>query len=172
MRHACDVDTGVVRTLGRFVRWGLVHGPAWALLAMLLNALLPAHIAELGGQGLALDLLSAAAAGVVVGPVLGLIVGITCIAAAHLPRWLLDAPDYVAMVAVLGAAAVVVRPLEHGTDPVLSLLALGAVALPALVDAALSAASLLDPQHAERPLVHLHLPARRPLRLPARLRFR
>ncbi len=159
------MDTGV-RTLGRFVRWGLVHGPAWGVLAMVLNSLLPEDVAAIGGQGLALDLLAGAAAGVVAGPVLGLIVGITCVAAAHLPRWLLDAPDYVAMAAVLGAAAVVVRPLENGNDPVLSLLALGAVALPAVIDAALSAASLLHPLHPEQ------LEARRPLRLPARLRFR
>jgi hypothetical protein len=143
-----EVDTGV-RILKRFVRWGSLHGPAWGGLAMLLAYLLPEGAGRTG-HGLLLDIVAGVIVGVFAGPVVGFLVGLVCLAADRLPRWLLDAPDYVAMATVV--AVVTVIELELGTvRGLVAWLLIGCVALPGAVDAALVAPGLLHPRQAKPP---------------------
>jgi hypothetical protein len=143
-----EVETGV-RILKRFIRWGSLHGPAWGGLAMLLAHLLPEGAGRTG-HGLLLDVGAGVVVGIFAGPVVGFVVGLGCVVADRLPRWLLDAPDYVAVATVFGVATVI--ELEVGTVRGLAaLLMVGCVALPAAVDAALVAPALLHPSDAPPP---------------------
>jgi len=137
------VDTGV-RVLRRFARWGLLHGAVWGVTALLLVRLLPDGASHTG-HGLPYDVVVGAGVGLVLGPLVGLLVGIVCLIATQLPRWLLDAPDYVAVAVVIAVAALVQGALGAADDTLLTLLTVGALALAAAADAALSAPALLYP---------------------------
>jgi hypothetical protein len=141
-----DVDTGV-RVLRRFVRWGCLHGPVWGAITMLLAHLLPDGAGRTG-RGLPTDILVGALVGLVVGPLIGFLVGSVCLIADRLPRWLLDAPDYVAIATVVAAAAI--AELELGTvDGVVAWLTVGCLALAPAADAALVAPALLHPSESQ-----------------------
>lgn len=137
------MDTGV-RTLGRFAWWGVSHGPLWGVGAMLLARLLPEGRGRTG-YAMWVDLLAGAGLGLVLGLLVGLLVGVACLLADHVPHWLLDAPDYVAVLVVVAVAALAQRELAGSPDVVLTLLAVVALALPAAFDAALMAPVLLHP---------------------------
>jgi MFS family permease len=110
---------------------------------MLLASLLPEG-APRTGRGLLVDIVSGAVVGLLVGPVLGFVVGLVCLITHRLPRWLLDAPDYVAVATVVAVAAVVGLQLST-MDGLVLWLTVGCVALPPAIDAALVAPALLQP---------------------------
>ena len=86
-------------TIGRFARWGFTHGPAWGTLAAVIGGLPAAALVDANIDGMRIVLIGALA-GLLAGPVLGAVVGVVCVAADRVPKWILDAPDYVAVVAV------------------------------------------------------------------------
>jgi len=134
-------------TIGRFSRWGLVHGPLWGVAAALIGGIplsrlvdFPVTEAQLISIGLIV--------GLIAGPFLAIMVGVTCMAADHAPRWLLDAPDYVAVLTVLAVIGLAAWPLLSLVDASASATLLGVVLLASAptIDAARSAPQLLRPQ--------------------------
>jgi hypothetical protein len=138
-------------TIGRFARWGLMHGPVWGAVAALLGGIplsrlltIPLSEAELIAVGLL--------AGFVGGPILAVVVGATCLAADRVPRWILDAPDYVAVLAVLAVVALVAGPVLSMADAGAATTVVGVALLSSapIIDAARSAPQLLHPAPARR----------------------
>ena len=131
-------------TIGRFARWGFTHGPAWGILAAVIGGLPVAALVDANIDGMRI-VLAGALAGLLAGPVLGAVVGVVCVAADRVPKWILDAPDYVAVVAVVTLVGGVMWPvLELGRSGV-AVGALGIVLLTCVpaIDAARSAPRLL-----------------------------
>jgi hypothetical protein len=145
-------------TIGRFTHWGLTHGPVWGAAAALLGGiplsrLLSLPISEV--ELVALGLLG----GLVGGPILAAMVGGVCLAADHVPRWILDAPDYVAVLTVVSVVALAAWPMMRmneagGTTAVLGVALL---ATAPTIDAAWSAPKLLHPrgdsEDSHRPMI-------------------
>lgn len=133
-------------TIRRFARWGLTHGPVWGSFAAVLGGLPLAMILDADVDVPAI-LLVGVIAGLVGGPALGLAVGAVCLAADRAPKWILDAPDYVAVVAVVGIIGGVSWPLLRLGENGLAMGLLGVVLLTWLpaVDAARTAPRLLQP---------------------------
>ena len=132
-------------TIGRFARWGLIHGPMWGVAAALLALPLSAVVDfRVGPMGIVLVGLSA---GLLGGPLLGALVGASCAAADHAPKWILDAPDYVAVLTVMVAVALVAWPvlgLEQASA-MAGVLGVATIGIAPVVDAAHNAPDLLHP---------------------------
>ncbi|MBD0292570.1 MAG: hypothetical protein ICV70_03215 [Jiangellaceae bacterium] len=132
--------------MSRFVRWGATHGPVWGVLAALCGGI---PLAVLRGSDLGpLEIvLAGAVVGVLAGPVLGATTGLCCLAADRAPKWILDAPDYVAVAVVTalvgGVAWPVLRLGETGLAG--SALSISLLACVPAIDAARSAPVLLHP---------------------------
>jgi hypothetical protein len=137
----------VVRgTIARFAHWGLRHGPAWGLVGAVvggipLAAFRNAEVSEV--QILLLGLVI----GIAAGPLVGLATGLACAAADRAPKWILDAPDYVAVVAVTALVGGLAWPaLDLGANGApLGALGIVLVAGAPAIDAARSAPRLLQP---------------------------
>ncbi len=131
--------------IGRFARWGFTHGPVWGVLTALAGIPL-ARMLELQVSYFALPFLGAAA-GLLAGPPLAVVVGLTCLAADRAPRWILDAPDYVAVVTVLAVISLVAWPTLQSADigPAVAALGVALIAAPVSVDAARTVPRLLRP---------------------------
>ncbi|HEU0213139.1 MAG TPA: hypothetical protein VFR13_03570 [Jiangellaceae bacterium] len=133
-------------TIARFTRWGLRHGPVWGLVAAVVGGIPLAAFRDADVSEAQIVLLGLAI-GIAAGPLVGLVTGLTCAAADRAPKWILDAPDYVAVVAVTALVGGLAWPaLDLGSNGV-PLGALGIVLLagaPA-IDAARSAPRLLRP---------------------------
>jgi hypothetical protein len=135
-----------ITVIARFARWGASHGPVWgfaaAIMALPLSTVFGYDLRPLPalGGGLLIGLLG--------GPVLGIVVGAVCTAADHAPEWLLDAPDYVAILAIIGVSAAVAWPLlDLGkATPVVAIVGLLLLAAAPLADAAYTAPRLLRPE--------------------------
>ncbi|HSK28215.1 MAG TPA: hypothetical protein VK894_14995 [Jiangellales bacterium] len=99
-------------------------------------------------EGLLTSVLAGAALGLVGGPALGVLVGLTCLVADHAPKWILDAPDYVAVSTVLVVVGAVAWPvLAPSRDSLLlGLIAVLVLSLAPAVDAARNAETLLHPR--------------------------
>lgn len=133
------------RPLRRFVRWGTVRGPLWGVVTV--GVTLP--VAAVTGYAGSMARLAVVAvlAGLLGGPIIGAVTGAACSAADRVPKWFLDAPDYVAVFAVIATVALIAWPIlglgAHGlTLGVVTVLSLGVA--PA-VDAAAHAPGLLHP---------------------------
>ena len=131
-------------TVGRFAHWGLTHGSVWGILAAAIGgipfaALVDANLGELQ------IMLIGSLVGLVAGPVLGAVVGVVCVAADRVPKWILDAPDYVAVVAVVTLVGGVMWPVLGLGRSGVAVGALGIVLLTCVpaIDAARSAPRLL-----------------------------
>lgn len=133
-------------TMGRFARWGLRHGPAWGTLAAAIGG-----VPLVRGTDLSLTLVelvvAGALAGLLLGPVLGVLVGAACLGAERVPRWILDAPDYVAIVTVFGVVGLIAVPALQlaGATTAITVLCVILLAAPATVDAARTVPQLLHP---------------------------
>ena len=138
-------EDGVV---GRFARWGLAHGPWWGALGGAVVAVPATALTSLPVESLLTAVLAGAALGLVAGPALGVLVGLTCLAADRAPKWILDAPDYVAVSTVVLVVGAVAWPLLHPSrDSLLvGLIAVVVLALAPAVDAARNAETLLHPR--------------------------
>lgn len=136
-------------TIGRFARWGLIHGPMWGLAA----ALLALPVSALVGFDVAVVplIVTAAVGGLIGGPVLGALVGGVCVAADRAPKWIIDAPDYVAVLTVGAVIGCVAWPLLGLGQAGLAVGLLAVVLLGAApaVDAATNAPALLHPARAD-----------------------
>lgn len=133
-------------TIGRFSRWGLVHGPVWGVAAAVVGVLPLSRLVEFpvsAAQLIAIGLV----VGLITGPFLAIMVGATCMAADHAPRWLLDAPDYVAVLTVVAVIGLATWPLLSLVDASASATLLGIVLLAGapIIDAARTAPKLLRP---------------------------
>lgn len=132
-----------IAVIGRFAKWGVTHGPVWglatALIALPLSAIFGYDIRPL--PVLAVGVL----AGLAGGPALGAFIGAVCLAADHAPKWLLDAPDYVAILAVVGVSTLIAWPLlDLGrATPVVAITGLLLLTAAPLADAAHTAPKLL-----------------------------
>ena len=133
-------------TIGRFARWGFTHGPAWGTLAAVIGGIPVAALVEANVDGMRIVLIGALA-GLLAGPVLGAVVGVVCVAADRVPKWILDAPDYVAVVAVATLVGGVMWPVLGLGRSGVAVGALGIVLLTCVpaIDAARSAPRLLYP---------------------------
>lgn len=133
-------------TIGRFMRWGMTHGPLWGVLAALISGLPLVLLTDLPVDEVTVVLV-ALGGGIVAGPVLGFAAGLACLAADRAPKWLLDAPDYVAVAAVAGIVGGIAWPvLELGrAGPAPGILAVALIASVPAVDAARNAPRLLHP---------------------------
>jgi hypothetical protein len=89
----------------------------------------------------------ALAIGTAAGPLVGLVTGLICVAADRAPKWILDAPDYVAVVAVTVLVGGLAWPaLDLGSNGApLGALGIALIAGAPAVDAARSAPLLLQP---------------------------
>jgi hypothetical protein len=132
----------------RFVTWGLIHGPMWGVVAA--GVTLP--VAAVVGYTGSLTRLAVVAVigGLLGGPLLGAVAGFACTVADRAPKWFLDAPDYVAVLAVIGTVALIAWPVlglgsSSVTLGVVTVLCLG---LAPAVDAAAHAPRLLHPEPA------------------------
>ena len=134
-------------TMGRFSRWGLVHGPVWGVVAAVVGGIPLSRLVEIPVAGAQLVTIGLVV-GLTVGPFLAIMVGVTCMAADHAPRWLLDAPDYVAVLTVFAVIGLAAWPLLSLVDASASATVLGVVLLASAptIDAARSAPQLLRPQ--------------------------
>lgn len=138
-------------TIGRFTRWGIVHGPFWgvaaAIVTLPLLALLGSEIRPL------FTLLTGFGVGLVGGPILAMVVGGVCMLADRVPKWLLDAPDYVAVLAIAAVLAVIAWPvfdLGRAAPAVAVVGFLLFMAAPA-IDAAQHVPELLHPENEPQP---------------------
>lgn len=136
-------------TIGRFARWGLTHGPVWGTLAALIGAIPLSRILPMPfspGELLVLGALC----GLIGGPALAILVGAVCLAADRVPRWILDAPDYVAVLTVVGAVAMIAWPALRMADAgtTTALLGVALLATAPTIDAARTAPRLLHPRPA------------------------
>ncbi len=131
-------------TIGRFARWGFTHGPAWGTLAAVIGGVPVAALVDASIDGIRIVLIGALA-GLLAGPVLGAAVGVVCVAADRVPKWILDAPDYVAVVAVVTLVGGVMWPVLGLGRSEFAVGALGIVLLTCVpaIDAARSAPRLL-----------------------------
>jgi hypothetical protein len=131
-------------TIGRFARWGFTHGPAWGTLAAVIGGLPAAALVDANIDGMRIVLIGALA-GLLAGPVLGTVVGVVCVAADRVPKWILDAPDYVAVVAVVTLVGGVMWPVLGLGRSGVAVGVLGIVLLTCVpaIDAARSAPRLL-----------------------------
>jgi hypothetical protein len=147
-------------TIGRFVRWGMTHGPAWGLLAAIVAGIPLAIFGNVTVSELQI-LLTGLIGGIVAGPVLGLAAGVACLGAERVPKWILDAPDYVAVAAVAGIVGGIAWPvLELGrSGPAAGILAVALIVSVPAIDAARNAPRLLHPNESE-PLAAADLAAR------------
>lgn len=131
--------------VNRFVRWGIVHGPIWGIAAAIiflpLSSIIGIEISPLPALGGGLVL------GLAGGPILGGIVGLICVAADRAPEWLLDAPDYVAVLTITGVLAAIAWPvLDLGrAGPAAAALAFMLLVAVPVADAAQHAPQLLHP---------------------------
>lgn len=132
-------------TIGRFARWGLIHGPMWGVAAALL-ALPLSEVVDFGFGPMGIVLVGLTA-GLLGGPLLGALVGASCAAADRAPKWILDAPDYVAVLTVMVVVALVAWPLLGlGQASVMAgILGVATVGVAPVVDAAHNAPDLLHP---------------------------
>jgi hypothetical protein len=137
-------------TIGRFVRWGMVHGPLWGVLAAIIGGIPLAMFGDVD-VGEAQIVLAGLIGGAVAGPVLGLAAGLACLSAELVPKWILDAPDYVAVAAVAGLVGGIAWPvLELGrSGPATGLMAVALITSVPVIDAARSAPRLLHPAESE-----------------------
>ena len=131
-------------TIGRFARWGFTHGPAWGTLAAVIGGIPVAALVDANVDGMRIVLIGALA-GLLAGPVLGAVVGVVCVAADRVPKWILDAPDYVAVLAVVTLVGGVMWPVLGLGRSGVAVGALGIVLLTCVpaIDAARSAPRLL-----------------------------
>ena len=132
--------------IGRFARWGLTHGPVWGTAAAVIAGIPLARMLDVSLTYAQLILLGTAA-GLVTGPVLAVLVGVMCLAAERVPRWILDAPDYVAVLTVVGFVAVIAWPTLQLADAStgISLVGVALIAAAPSIDAARTAPKLLHP---------------------------
>lgn len=133
-------------TIGRFSRWGLIHGPVWGVAAALVGGLPLSRLVEFPvseAQLISIGLI----VGLIAGPFLAIMVGVTCMAADHAPRWILDAPDYVAVLTVFAVIGLAAWPLLSLVDASASATLLGVALLASVptIDAARTAPRLLRP---------------------------
>jgi hypothetical protein len=133
-------------TIGRFVRWGMIHGPAWGLLVAI-----PLAVFGDVGAGKVQIVLAGLLGGMIAGPLLGFAAGVACWCAELVPKWILDAPDYVAVATVAGIVGGVAWPvLELGrSGPVTGMVAVVVLTAVPAIDAARSAPRLLFPAASE-----------------------
>ena len=131
-------------TIGRFARWGFTHGPAWGTLAAVIGGIPVAALVDASIDGMRIVLIGALA-GLLAGPVLGAVVGVVCLAADRVPKWILDAPDYVAVLAVVTLVGGVMWPVLGLGRSGFAVGTLGIVLLTCVpaIDAARSAPRLL-----------------------------
>lgn len=130
--------------IGRFMRWGLTHGPIWGTLAAGFAGIPLTRVTDLGisvGEVLMIGALT----GLVGGPLLGLTVAATCLAADRIPHWILDAPDYVAVLTVLAVITLAGWPTLQlaGAGTTASMAAVMVIAAAPTIDAARTAPALL-----------------------------
>jgi hypothetical protein len=137
-------------TIGRFVRWGMIRGPAWGLLAAIVGGLPLAIFGDVAFSEPQI-VLAGLIGGIVAGPLLGLAAGVACLSAELVPKWILDAPDYVAVAAVAGIVGGIAWPvLELGrSGPAAGILAAALITSVPAIDAARSAPRLLHPNESE-----------------------
>lgn len=133
-------------TIARFAHWGLRHGPVWGLVAAVVGGIPLAAFRDAGVSEIQVLLLGLAI-GIAAGPLVGLVTGLTCAAADRAPKWILDAPDYVAVVAVTALVGGLAWPvLDLGANGVpLGALGIVLIAGAPAIDAARSAPGLLRP---------------------------
>jgi len=133
-------------TIGRFVHWGLRHGPVWGLVAAVVGGIPLAAFRDAGISEVEIVLLGLTL-GLAAGPLVGLVTGLTCAAADRAPKWILDAPDYVAVVAVTAFVGGLAWPtLDLGSSGApLGALGIVLIAGAPAIDAARSAPRLLRP---------------------------
>lgn len=131
--------------IARFARWGLTHGPVWGAAAAALAGIPLMTTLDLTVSYLELLVLGAVI-GVFGGPPLAVLVGLVCLAAERVPRWILDAPDYVAVLTVVGVVALFTWPTFRLADASTAMAAVGValVAAAPTVDAARSVPRLLQ----------------------------
>ena len=130
--------------IGRFARWGFTHGPAWGTLAAVIGGIPVAALVDASVDGIRIVLIGALV-GLLAGPALGAVVGVVCVAADRVPKWILDAPDYVAVVAVVTLVGGVMWPVLGLGRSGFAVGTLGVVLLTCVpaIDAACSAPRLL-----------------------------
>lgn len=135
----------------RFARWGLTHGPVWGTAAAALGGIPSARMLDLSVSYVELLVLGATI-GLFGGPALAVMVGLACLAAERVPRWILDAPDYVAVITVVGVVALCAWPSFWLADASVAVAAIGVVLTAAApsVDAARNAPRLLHPQASDQ----------------------
>jgi hypothetical protein len=137
--------------IARFARWGLTHGPVWGTAAAGLAGIPLAAMLDLSVSYLELLVLGATL-GLFGGPVLAVLVGLVCLAAERVPRWILDAPDYVAVLTVIAVIAFFAWPslqlAEASTAVAVTSIVL--IAAAPTVDAARTVPRLLQPQSGDR----------------------
>ena len=133
-------------TIARFAHWGLRHGPVWGLVAAVVGGIPLAAFRNAAVSEVQILLLGLAI-GIAAGPLVGLVTGLTCAAADRAPKWILDAPDYVAVVAVTALVGGLAWPvLDLGaTGAPLGALGIVLIAGAPAIDAARSAPGLLRP---------------------------
>jgi len=133
-------------TIGRFVHWGLRHGPVWGLVAAIVGGIPLAAFLDAGVSEVEIVLLGLTI-GLAAGPLVGLVTGLMCTVADRAPKWILDAPDYVAVVAVTAFVGGLAWPtLDLGSSGApLGALGIVLIAGAPAIDAARSAPRLLRP---------------------------
>jgi hypothetical protein len=133
-------------TIGRFVHWGIRHGPVWGVVAAVVGGIPLAAFRDAGVSELEIVVLGFTI-GLAAGPLVGLVTGLTCAAADRAPKWILDAPDYVAVVAVTALIGGLAWPtLDLGSSGApLGALGIVLIAGAPAIDAARSAPRLLRP---------------------------
>jgi hypothetical protein len=133
-------------TIGRFVYWGLRHGPVWGLIAAVVGGI-PVAAFRNAGVGEVEIVLLGLVIGIAAGPLVGLVTGLICAAADRAPKWILDAPDYVAVIAVTALVGGLAWPaLDLGANGApLGALGIVLIAGAPAIDAARSAPRLLRP---------------------------
>jgi hypothetical protein len=132
--------------IGRFARWGLTHGPVWGTVSAVIAGIPLARMLDVPLTYAELIVLGAVA-GLVSGPVLAVLVSVMCLAAERVPRWILDAPDYVAVLTVVGFVAMIAWPTLQLADASIGISVVGIALIAAApsVDAARTAPKLLHP---------------------------
>jgi hypothetical protein len=148
-------------TIGRFVRWGMTHGPAWGVLAAIIAGIPLAFFGD-GTVGELQIVVVGLLGGIVAGPVLGLAAGVACIGAERVPKWILDAPDYVAVAAVAGIVGAITWPvLGLGrSGPAAGIVAVVLITAVPAIDAARSASRLLHPDGIDTAAPPIDIPVR------------
>lgn len=132
--------------MARFARWGLTHGPVWGTVAAALGGIPLAAMLDLTVSYLELLVLGATF-GLFGGPVLAVVVGLACLAAERVPRSILDAPDYVAVLTIVAVVALFAWPslLLADASTVVAVTGVVLIAAAPTVDAARTVPQLLQP---------------------------